>query len=388
MDPVASRDDETAATGTTGGPWLLVVCSLEPWGTVQRRMQLMVRELMDLDPTVSVIYVEPAIDVPYALAHGDVSGALRRPPASMPRLTVVRTRKWLPRVLGSFADRSLARQVRRAVRDSGQGPPVLWVNDSAYARLVGSTDWPAVYDVTDDWIAASVSKRARDRFEMDDALLVRSCGAVVVCSPDLARSRGKDRPVELIPNGVDVDLFTTPVPRPADLPDGAVLLYPGTLHEDRLDVDLAVDLARSRPDASLVFVGPNALAPTSTALFDGVGNIVVLGARPYEEVPGYLQHADIVVIPHRITPFTESLDPIKAYECLAVGRPTVSTPVAGFRDLGEPVRVVDRSKFVGAVGDLLDSAGGARLPSRSRPVATWQERARMFAAVLDSVRSK
>jgi len=362
MDPVASRDDETAATGTTGGPWLLVVCSLEPWGTVQRRMQLMVRELMDLDPTVSVIYVEPAIDVPYALAHGDVSGALRRPPASMPRLTVVRTRKWLPRVLGSFADRSLARQVRRAVRDSGQGPPVLWVNDSAYARLVGSTDWPAVYDVTDDWIAASVSKRARDRFEMDDALLVRSCGAVVVCSPDLARSRGKDRPVELIPNGVDVDLFTTPVPRPADLPDGAVLLYPGTLHEDRLDVDLAVDLARSRPDASLVFVGPNALAPTSTALFDGVGNIVVLGARPYEEVPGY--------------------------ECLAVGRPTVSTPVAGFRDLGEPVRVVDRSKFVGAVGDLLDSAGGARLPSRSRPVATWQERARMFAAVLDSVRSK
>ena len=53
---------------------------------------------------------------------------------------------------------------------------------------------------------------------------------------------------------------------------------------------------------------------------------MVLGERPYEGVPGYLQHADVVVIRTGSTPFTESLDPIKAYECLAVGRPTVFDP--------------------------------------------------------------
>ena len=47
-----------------------------------------------------------------------------------------------------------------------------------------------------------------------------------------------------------------------------------------------------------------------------------------------------MIVPHLVNPFTESLDPIKAYECLAAGRPTVATPVAGFRDLGAPGRRV------------------------------------------------
>ena len=85
MEPVASHGREATASDGVAGPWLLVVCSLEPWGMVQRRMQLMVRELMDLDPTVSVVFVEPAVDVPYALAHGDVTGAFRKPGASSER---------------------------------------------------------------------------------------------------------------------------------------------------------------------------------------------------------------------------------------------------------------------------------------------------------------
>ena len=66
-------------------------------------------------------------------------------------------------------------------------------------------------------------------------------------------------------------------------------------------------------------------------------------------MPGYLQHADVVIVPHVVSPFTESLDPIKAYECLAVGRPTVATPVPGFRELGDPDPHCERSveQFVG-----------------------------------------
>ena len=45
----------------------------------------------------------------------------------------------------------------------------------------------------------------------------------------------------------------------------------------------------------------------------------------YEVVPSYLQHADVISIPHVVSPFTESLDPIKARECVAVGTPTVAT---------------------------------------------------------------
>ncbi len=67
-------------------------------------------------------------------------------------------------------------------------------------------------------------------------------------------------------------------------------------------------------------------------------------------------------------PFTESLDPIKAYECVAVGRPTVATPVAGFRDLGGSVVVAEPAVFpaavdtalrAGASSVLVDAGGGA-----------------------------
>ena len=84
------------------------------------------------------------------------------------------------------------------------------------------------------------------------------------------------------------------------------------------------------------------------------------------------------MVPHRVSEFTESLDPIKAYEALAVGRPTVSTPVAGFRDLGPPIQVADRVVFPQAVLQLLKE----RLPSVPRVAATWAERAAAFEDAL------
>jgi hypothetical protein len=89
------------------------------------------------------------------------------------------------------------------------------------------------------------------------------------------------------------------------------------------------------------------------------------------------------VVPHVRSAFTESLDPIKAYECVAVGRPTVATPVAGFRDLGPPVHVADRDRFVDVVGEIID--GGWR-PALLRDVSSWTDRAIDFDAALRSCR--
>jgi hypothetical protein len=94
----------------------------------------------------------------------------------------------------------------------------------------------------------------------------------------------------------------------------------------------------------------------------------------------------VVVVPHRVSPFTESLDPIKAYECLAVGKPTVATAVAGFRDHHDAFRVVAREDFVQCVREAL--ASGARSCSHSDPVS-WAERAEAFDEVLlNAVRAK
>jgi glycosyltransferase involved in cell wall biosynthesis len=374
-----------APTGTS-----LIVCSLEEWGAVRRRIRILVDELVARDPMLQVLYVAPAHDALFDLVRGGGGGpALPREEDVHPRVRVLRPRKWLPRLLGPAADRSHGRQVAAAARGLGLTDPLVWVNDASYARWALSTGWPTVYDVTDDWLLAPLPPRREARLRADDELLVEGSGAVVVCSTDLARSRGRHRIVDLIPNGVDVDLFRTPQPRPAELPDGPVAVYVGTLHEERVDVPLLVELADARPDLSVVLVGPDSLGPEASGRLAAVPSIHRIGPQPYERVPGFLQHADVVVVPHLVNPFTESLDPIKAYECVAAGRPTVATPVAGFRDLDGPVVVADRDGFVDAVAAQLDAGAAGRTGSGPAPsVASWGERADAMLAVMARVRAR
>ena len=369
-----------ASDGTSVTLRELVVCSLEAWDEVWRRNQFLVDQLLRRQPALRVLFVEPPVDVLFELSR-------RRWPARPGmkalsedgRMQTLRPLKPLPRRLGSFSDAWVLRQVIAAARRLEFRQPVLWLNDVTFAPLIAQTGWPAIYDVTDDWLLVPSPPRELARLRALDALALSGAAEVVVCSPALAESRGGARPVTLVPNGVDREHFRRPRPRPDDLPPAPTAVYSGTLHESRLDVELLISLARSMPKLHVVLVGPDSLSRGTRERLISEPNIRLLGARRYAEVPGYLQHADVVIVPHRITPFTDSLDPIKAYECLAIDTPVVATPVAGFRALEPYVTVAPASAFAGAVNAVLSSA--ARAPSGA-PTPSWAERAAAFEAVL------
>jgi glycosyltransferase involved in cell wall biosynthesis len=295
------------------------------------------------------------------------------------RLRAFRPLKPLPRLAGAAADAALRGQVRAVARALGFQRPTLWLNDVTYAPLIHETGWPTVYDVTDDWLLAPASGREIDRLRRLDRLALRDAAEVVVCSPDLERTRGAERPVTLIRNAVDVEHFRRPRERPDDLPPAPVAVYVGTLHDSRLDVELVVELARTFDELSIALVGPDSLSQNAHGSLAAEANVKLLGSRPYGDVPAYLQHADVIVVPHHVDAFTESLDPIKAYECLAVGRPVVATPVAGFRELGDSLEVAGREGFVTAVRRALAGGVGA---AQAAEIPSWDERAAAFAAVL------
>jgi teichuronic acid biosynthesis glycosyltransferase TuaH len=378
------------AEGAAGAPpsFDVVCCSLEPWDDVWRRNQFLATELLQLRPSLRLLFVGIPVDMAWSIAHR------RRPPSAglralgtTGRLWTFAPRKWLPRRLRPGADHALGLQVVAAARRLDLRTPVLWINDNSYADLLTTTGWPAVYDVTDDWLLASHAERELVRQRHNDRRMLMGSAEVVVCSPDLATSRGRDRSVHLIPNGVDLDHLRRPQPRPADLVAGPVVLYQGTLNDGRLDIELCAEIAtRLAGRATLVFVGPDSLSAASAERLTGAGARLI-GARPYRQLPGYLQHADVLVVPHEINPFTESLDPIKAREFVAVGRPTVSTSVAGFRDLGSPVRIAAREEFVDVVLDILDHPMPPGPGPLGEPPTTWTERAPAFLAVLDAAAS-
>jgi len=374
---VALDSPATAAPGKG-----LVVCSLEAWDDVWRRNQFFVRELLAADPDLRVLFVEPAFDVVHERRRGAGRSHARglRPVEGEGRIVRFEPVKWLPRRFGPAADDWRDAQVLDAVSQLGFRAPRLWVNDPSYASLADRVDWPAVYDITDDWTEVADTAEAQKVRAWESRLFDR-CEAVTVCSRGLLESRKPLRgDLELIPNAVDVEAMQRPRPRPDDLPSGRVLVYVGTLHTDRLDIELTARLAREVDDASVVLVGPDALDDVARASLDAAG-VLRLGPRPYGDVPAYLQHADVVIVPHVVSEFTESLDPIKAYECLAVGTPTVATPVAGFRELEPPVHVAGAGDFVDLVRTML-AVGPDVLPQQ---VGNWTERAWAFHEVLEQL---
>lgn len=363
----------------------LVVCSLKAWDEVWNRNNFLADALLRRNPTLRVLFVEPPTDPLYDLTRRHVPRvpALRRISADS-RLWALRPLKVLPRRMGPLPDALLRLQVVLACRRLRLRRPVLWVNDVTYAPLIERAEWPSVYDVSDDWLLAPFSSREIERLRVLDRVALERADEVVVCSTALAQSRGKERSVHLVPNAVDVEHFRRPRERPADLPAAPVAVYAGTLHDARIDVPLVLEVARRLPSVTFAFVGPDSLSSESREDLNAMPNICLLGSRPYDVLPGYLQHADAIVVPHLVSPFMESLDPIKAYECLAVSTPTVATPVPGFRELEGVAAIAGRQDFPAAVEQAMAAGRQPRRAgeSSSQEPPSWDERAASFEVAL------
>ncbi|MGC0250072.1 glycosyltransferase family 4 protein [Pseudactinotalea sp. Z1748] len=374
--------------GSSPGPELVVV-SLEAWDEIWRRNQYLIAELLGDDPGLRVLFVEPPADPLFQLSRRRLPrwGAGLRPLQATGDLRsgqvlLFQPTKVLPRRVDRHADQRLATTVRRAARRAGFRSPTLWVNDPAASAMITSTPWPSLYDITDDWLAADRDAAEHERLVASERVLLARCDEVTVCSAHLARTKGDQRPVTLITNAVDLDRYRRPQPRPEDLPAGPIALYLGTVHPDRFDVPLAVRTARAIGDSTtLVLVGPIVdITSDEQARLEQAG-VVVLGGRPWRSVPAYLQHADVLLVPHVVSEFTDSLDPIKFYEYRAVGRPIVATPVAVFRDSEDPlITAVDAHHFPQEVARVLErERPPADLPAG---IPTWRDQAILMGEVI------
>lgn len=372
----------------------LVVASLERWDAVWRRNQHLLDGLLRADPDLRVLFVEPAADPLHDLSvrRRPQLGTVARPTGGSGRLWALRPIKLLPRRVDARADRRIADGIVAAARRLGFTDPVLWINDPALAGLVDVTGWPAMYDITDDWLAADRASAELARLSQNERLLLERASEVVVCSPELMRRKAPLRPVErhpivLIPNAVDVASYRRPRSRPDDLPAGRTAVYAGTVHADRFDVALTVETAHLLgADATIVLVGPNLLEEHAVKSLIGAG-VMVLGPRSPEDLVAYLQHADALIVPHVVDAFTDSLDPIKLYEYQAVGRPVVSTPVAGFRDADDDrIVIADAASFGQAVRHAV--ATSDPFPARTdEDVADWSVRVVAMRDVLEELRT-
>ncbi|MDB5334092.1 MAG: hypothetical protein JWP03_5243 [Phycisphaerales bacterium] len=161
---------------------------------------------------------------------------------------------------------------------------------------------------------------------------------------------------------------------------GPVLGYTGTIHPDRVDVELVEAVARKMRAGSVVLVGPNMLPGDQSERLRKCGNVFLPGPVPYAEIPNIMRAFDVCITPHRVTAFTESLNPIKLWEYLAAGKPIVSTDVAGFRDYPQFVRIAS-----GADEFLAAAEAGMREGPHLRPARRAEARRHSWAGRVDQI---
>jgi UDP-galactopyranose mutase len=250
-----------------------------------------------------------------------------------------------------------------------------------------------VYDCMDE---LSAFKGAPECLKHRERELFKTADLVFTGGQSLYEAkRDQHHSVYAFPSSIDREHFMqarTAIEDPADQKDipHPRLGFFGVVDE-RFDIELLDQAARSRPDWQFVIIGPVVkIDPESLPKRE---NIHYLGGKSYEELPSYIAGWDVALLLFAQNESTRFISPTKTPEYLAAGKPVVSTPI---RDVVCPygqmglVRIAnDAPEFIAAVDDLLNSGADRKpwLETVDRYLATmsWDETWERMSRLIDEV---
>ena len=188
-----------------------------------------------------------------------------------------------------------------------------------YANAYG---WRTVYDVIDDWEEFHKQGQAcwYDR-DLETYLLQNADIATITCENLLEKmtAMGADR-THLLPNAFED--WTAPNRHMAPpVRKGRITIgYFGHLTCSWFDWPLIVTVAKRRPDWTFHIIGyglDKRIAPCD--------NLIFLGKVQHCDLPAFAKNWDVAMIPFQESKLCSAVDPVKIYEYISLGLPTVVT---------------------------------------------------------------
>ena len=178
--------------------------------------------------------------------------------------------------------------------------------------------------------------------------------------------RGQHKNLHLFPSSVDYDHFSAsraPQPEPIDqqsIPHPRIGFF-GVLDE-RLDRKLLREVAECQPSWHFVLVGP--VVKIREDELPQASNIHYLGAKQYSELPAYIAHWEVAMLPFAQNESTRYISPTKTPEYLAAGKPVVSTPV---RDVEDPYGKLGLARIAANTNEFCEAIAKSLAP----PTSDW-----------------
>lgn len=227
-----------------------------------------------------------------------------------------------------------------------QNPMAIGVVERINAKLM-------VFDAIDNWLHHPQMQQSREIVKRNYEIIGQRADIILTVSEELKKLFPDSKNVNWISNGVDKDYFRKAFSRTKNT--NAVIGYVGKIQE-RVDFELLEKCLVRYPHNKFVIIGPAyAQKEKIQKLKRKYGNINFKGDVHYNNLPEEMQKLDIAIIPHKVDEFTNSMNPLKLYEYLAAGKPTVTTKVAGTDNISPFVHVAETDEeFIAKLGYAID----------------------------------
>lgn len=285
------------------------------------------------------------------------------------------------------------RRVKKAHRfDSA---PVVIVNLPYWWKwAIDRTDFPAgtfIYDCIDDIKVYARNERVeRDMRELE-VRLVQDCDIVLTTAVALNEhisAMNITKPTKLLSNGVDTRKFainlTSPRPKLFSDKPRPIFGFVGAIYY-WIDLTVVEILAKEFPECTIILVGPTNRQEEIYLLCKKYPQVIYVGPVDYSEVPRYIASFDVCLNPFVVDRLGDSVNPLKLYEYLAMGKPVLSSSTAELRHFSHVVYLFSNYTELKTVAQLAISETGNERAKSRREFATKHSWSTKVDAILELV---
>jgi len=301
-------------------------------------------------------------------------------------------------------DRMIVRRHARAFASSiemkSTHVPIAYVFHPMFWPYVEAIDSCHVVYHADDRFAA-VPGSGREVAAFERALCERAA-RIFAITPGVAQGLPQCAASKtvLVPNGADAEAYErasrSPVPALLARIPRPWVAYAGSLNE-KIDFALINRLAFARRGIQWLLIGPthgegqlSRETRTQLELCRRQPNVHFLGVVDYSELPAYCAHVDANSMFYRTDGdgWWRDIYPLKLHECLATGRPLLSSDVSAVREFSEVVTICrSDADWLAAVDATVSGrdAGSAAARVAVARANDWESRVDRIEASLDAL---
>lgn len=264
---------------------------------------------------------------------------------------------------------------------------VLWMTNVKMAKSTEIIKYnKLVHRVADNFGGFSGSYQSL--MNLQNELIDKSDLTIVTAKKMLDDLKKPNKKMIYLPNGVNVKRFlnnNSTEPELYKKINGFKVVYVGAI-EDWIDMNLIINVAKKMKNINFLFIGNHNIKFETEVLKEGVNNILFLGLVDHENIPSFLKHADVGIMPFKKNELTDYIHPLKIYEYLAAGIPVISRDLVEVREMNAPIFLYNNeTDFISILKNIIHSKNNRQELIDYSLRNTWEKRFQVVNEIIEGL---